>query len=360
MKILVLGGTGAMGVHLVEKLAEQNHDVHVTSRSRSGQQGNITFIKGNAKDDTFLAQLLDQHWDSIVDFMVYSTVQFENRYKRLLSATKHYIFISSSRVYANSSLPLTESSPRLLDLSEDKQYLATDEYALTKARQENNLFQSEQKNWTIIRPYITYSAERLQLGVLEKEDWLYRAVHGRTIVTAKDIQAKYTTLTSGKDVATAISSLAGNPRAHGEAFHITTDESLTWTEITNIYQNTLKAQGVSVSIIEQNSDSFLDWRQGLYQVIYDRLYNRVFDNSKIKKIVDTSKFISPYQGLELALTEFLNTKPIKFKTRNWKEEALKDRLTKQNTPLSEISGAKQKVKYCLFKTLPAVGRLITK
>lgn len=360
MKILVLGGTGAMGVHLVEKLAKQNHVVNVTSRSRSGQQGNITYLTGDAKDDMFLTTLLSQHWDSIVDFMVYSTAQFEDRYKRLLNATEHYFFISSSRVYANSSEPLTESSPRLIDVSEDKQYLATDEYALTKARQENILFQDKQKNWTIIRPYITYDTERLQLGVLEKEEWLYRAVQGRTIVTVKDIQAKQTTLTSGEDVAHAISALIGNKKVHGEAFHITTDASLTWHEAAKIYLYTLKKNAINVTMIEQDLEDFLEWRQGIYQVVYDRLYSRVFDNSKIKQFVDTSSFIAPEKGLELALTEFLSAKPMKFKTPNWLEEALKDRLTKQNTRLSEIIGVKQKIKYCLFKTLPTVGRLLTK
>lgn len=53
--------------------------------------------------------------------------------------------------------------------------LSIDEYAITKAHQENLLINSKNKNWTIIRPYITYSEQRLQLGTFEKEDWLYRA-----------------------------------------------------------------------------------------------------------------------------------------------------------------------------------------
>ena len=40
-----------------------------------------------------------------------------------------------------------------------------------------------------------------QLGVLEKELWLYRALNGRTIVFSKDIAEKSTTLTYGYDVA---------------------------------------------------------------------------------------------------------------------------------------------------------------
>lgn len=360
MKILVLGGTGAMGVHLVKIIAQQNHEVYVTSRSHSSSQGNINFITGNAHNEYFLHQLLAEHWDAIVDFMVYSTSEFQKRIDSLLRATEHYMFISSSRVYADSNTPITENSPRLLDVSKDKQYLNTDEYALTKARQEDILFHNKYTNWTIIRPYITYDTERLQLGVLEKEDWLYRAVHGRAIVMAKDIQSKQTTLTSGKDVAMAMASLVGNTKALGEAFHITTDDSLTWHEASNIYQDTLKKHAINVEIVEQCLDDFLKWRIGTYQIIYDRLYNRVFDNSKIKQFVDTSKFISPQRGLSLALIEFLSAKPMKFKTPNWIEEASKDRLTKQNTPLSEISGAKQKIKYRLFKTLPAVGRLMSK
>ena len=84
--------------------------------------------------------------------------------------------------YANENGRITEKSKRLLDVCTDEEYLKTDEYALTKVRQENILLSSGKKNWTIIRPYITYNVERLQLGVYEKENWLYRALHGRSIV----------------------------------------------------------------------------------------------------------------------------------------------------------------------------------
>ena len=67
----------------------------------------------------------------------------------------------------------------------DEEYLNTDEYALSKARQENILHEAGCNNWTIISPYITFSETRLQLGVLEKEDWLWRAINGYSIVFQK-------------------------------------------------------------------------------------------------------------------------------------------------------------------------------
>lgn len=360
MKVLVLGGTGAMGRHLVRILVEQGHEVFVTSRHRSGVFDNVNFIQGNAHNLDFLSGLLSQGWGAIVDFMVYNTPEFQQRYSLILDATKQYFFISSSRVYANNDEPLKETSPRLLEVIEDKDYLNTDEYALTKARQENLLFASGRKNWTIIRPYITYDDERLQLGVLEKEDWLYRALKSRSIVVAKEIQKKITTLTSGKDVARSMCALIGQEGALGEAFHITNDHSISWWQVLEVYQCVLSKHGFEANIVEQELESFFVWRKSKYQVIYDRLFNRTFNNQKINRFIDTSTFISPQQGLEQCLSHFLDNKPYSFKSIDWREEALKDRAIRECTNISEISGIKQKFKYQLYKTLPEVGRLLTR
>ena len=142
--------------------------------------------------------------------------------------------MSSARVYAGSSEPIVETSPRLLDTVNDEVYLRTDEYALAKAREENLLSQSGKTNWVIVRPYITYSEIRLQLGVLEKEQWLYRAMNGRKIVFPKDIAEKMTTLTYGYDVACGIAAVAGKPAANGRAFHVTAAEAIRWSDVLGI------------------------------------------------------------------------------------------------------------------------------
>lgn len=234
-EVLILGGTGAMGVHLVRILAERGDKVSVTTRYPRQSSANIEYVQGNAKEDSFLVPLLSRKWDAIVDFMVYTTSVFEQRAPKFLGATDQYIFLSSARVYANSSPLISEESSRLLDSSEDAKFLATDEYSLAKARQENTLHKSGSKRWTIIRPYITYSEQRLQLGALEKEGWLYRALKGRTIVFSEDIVSKLTTLTYGLDVAGAMAAIIGEPRAMGEAYHITQREAATWRQVLNVY-----------------------------------------------------------------------------------------------------------------------------
>lgn len=346
--ILVLGGTGAMGAHLVQILAERGDRVTVTTRSLRQSSANIEYIQGNAKDDAVLVPLLARKWDAIVDFMVYATPVFEERASKFLAATDQYVFLSSARVYADSSRPITEESPRLLDSSKDEKFLATDEYSLAKARQENILQKSGGKNWTIIRPYITYSEQRLQLGVLEKEGWLYRALKGRTIVFSEDIFSKLTTLTYGLDVAGAMAAITGEPRAFGEAYHITQRDETTWREVLNVYLAVLeKSLGKRPKVLLLGLDDFSRCKPAEYQIKYDRLFNRAFDSSKIAEFVDLHEFRPPEPGLTRCLKEFLE-KP-SFQAIDWRSEAIKDRYSGEMASLNEIDHWKQKIKYLIYR-----------
>ena len=100
-KVLILGGTGAMGVYLVKILSQEKEmEVIVTSRSVRQDFDNVHFVKGNAREDHFISNMLtNNHYDAIVDFMNYNYEEFKARHRMLLSSTDHYIFLSSSRVY---------------------------------------------------------------------------------------------------------------------------------------------------------------------------------------------------------------------------------------------------------------------
>lgn len=343
-----------MGVHLVEILSGWGDAVFVTSRRARPSHDNITYIQGDAHDDGFLESLLSgRRWDAVVDFMVYTTAEFLKRVKTLTGATAQYVFLSSARVYADSDEPITEDSPRLLDVSQDREYLATDEYALTKARQEDILrTECGKGNWTIIRPYITYSEIRLQLGVLEKEAWLARALRGQTIVFSKDIADKMTTLTYGYDVAQGIAALIGSGKALGEAFHITCGRPIRWREALDIYLDVLERKiGQRPKVLMTDKALHIT-----PQVKYDRYYNRVFDNTKIGAFIDTSAFTDPREGLRGCLEAFLE-KP-QFRQIAVSTEAFFDRMAGERTPLASFGGMKRKAGYLLFRHCPVAGRLL--
>ena len=230
-KVLILGGTGAMGKALVELLDKSENEIYITSRKKH-ESSEVVYLQGDAHDFEFLDETLSLHlWDSIVDFMVYQTSEFENVIKKVLPRTKQYIFISSARVYAPSDSLLTEDSPRLLDVCQDQSYVSTNEYALEKAREEDILLNSTYRNWTIVRPSLTYNDNRLQFALWDKEGWLYRALNGKSIVFPKNMMNIKTTMSYGGDVSAAIARLICNDKALGETVHIAGAEAITWAEV---------------------------------------------------------------------------------------------------------------------------------
>lgn len=359
MKILILGGTGAMGTPLAKCLESQN-EVWVTSRKKRVSQGNLHYVLGNAKNLDFLNEVLPSGWDAVVDFIVRSEKELSNCIDLFLNNTNQYIYISSARVYAETNGKITEKSPRLLDVSEDSVFLQTKEYSLVKARAENLLMNNTRKNYTIIRPSITYNTYRLQLGVMEKEGWLYRAMKGRSIVFSEDMKDKLTTLTYGEDVAKGIASLIGKQEALGEVFHITNNNSLTWGEVLNIYKSALeKILDRSINVCWTNTTTNLYFKHQQYQIKYCRYYNRTFDNSKIGAFIDVSKFVNPEEGLSSALMSFCNNP--QFRNINWTLEAINDKAAHERTPLHEIPSIKSKIIYLCHRYNLSLGiRIINK
>lgn len=346
--ILVLGGTGAIGRALID-LISSNPDIScvVTSRRKQCRNGRVIYVQGNAHNKEFLTSLLEKKWNAIVDFMSYTTEELKDRIELMLSATEQYIFLSSSRVYAGTDSLLTEDSPRLLDVTNDKEYLKTDEYALAKAREENIIRSFGKRNYTIVRPYITFSETRFQLGVMEKENWIYRALHGRTIVFSKDIAQKVTTLSYGADVAKGIYYIICNEKTYGKTFHITTTENHTWDDILKMYLKAIQElTGKKPNVAY--TDKWESWQGGFeYQVKYDRLFNRRFDNSAILRVASNMEFNGLYNSIKSAMSEMV--KHPSFGVVDYAKEAAKDRYTGEWTKLSEIPGFRSKVKYILIR-----------
>lgn len=350
--VLILGGTGAMGKPLQDVLLNKGFEVSVTSRSKH-ESSDITFYQGNAHDIGFMKRLLMEHsFDAVIDFMSYTTGEFKKIVDIFLNNTSQYIFISSARVYAETDGMITEDSPRILDVCTDEEYLKTDEYALRKAREENILFESGKRNWTIVRPSITYNDERLQMPVAEKEDWLFRVLEGRSVVFPSDLKAIKTTLSYGDDVAKAIGELVGNEKAIGQAIHIAGAPAVTWEQVLNIYCQALAPIVGMVNVVYVDQVDKISNPLGKnYQVKYARAINREFDNSKLFSIIGEMDFTSAESGLTECVRKFVEG-PRRFKTISWKNEALADRFCHERTPLKSFQKAKWKVLYLIARYSP--------
>lgn len=354
---LLLGGTGPIGIHLTNAIrSEKNTKVFVTSRKLHESSANVLYIQGNAKDIVFLQDTIQNikksqgRIDVVVDFMVWNNDDFKTVINIILPYVEKYVYLSSARAFADTKGELiNENSPKWLDVSTDAKFLKADNYAIPKAQQERLLKNSGFTNYLIIRPYITYAVNRLPLGDLEKELWLYRALHGRTIVFSEDIACHYTSLMYGKDVADAICSIVLKDEINGDSVNITSKEYLKWSDILEIYTSVLKSHipTLKVKMIAHSLKAGV----GDYQTLYDRMIDRKFDPSKLNKYVDVSCFTSMREGLtkclESDIAEFNYNKSL----QNWRLQAGLDKITHEFASVREFYKVKDLIKYLTFRLL---------
>ena len=340
-KVLVLGGTGAIGSKLIEILAENNYEVFVTSRKYNvNKLKNVYFIQGNSLDTNFVKSLMSVKYYAIIDFMKYYDMDiFTKNMEVLLSGTKQYIYLSSATVYASMEGRITEETKRLMDVMDEK--MISSPYVKNKCLQEDFLNKSGTHNWTIVRPYISYSEKRLQLGNFEKEDWLYRALKGRTIVLSKEVASHVTTMTHGQDVALAISKLIGNENVLGETIQVMNPQYMKWEDILSIYLKVLEettARKVNVLLYD---------RKDILRASFDRTCDRMFECKKLKKIYAID-YVKNEVGLTDCLTKFI-TGNGEFLNIDWTKQAMMDRLTSEVTLLEEIVEKKDQRLYALVR-----------
>ena len=311
-KILVLGGTGAMGKYLVPELSKMGYKVDVVALDENIRydDANISYIKADARDESFAKEIVKNGYDAIVDFMIYSNPEFEARLPLFAENTEHYIFFSSYRVYANKDAVITEESPRLLDVSEDEEFLSRveSEYALYKAKQEDIAKESKYTNWTALRPAVTYSKGRYQLVTLEANILVYRAINNKKIIIPEDALNVQATMSWAGDVGKMIARLVLNENAYREIYTTSTSEHHTWGEIAGYYTEIL---GAEFEVVD--TETYIDimyegeWRKfGRYQLFYDRYFDRIIDNSKILKATNMAQdeLMPLKEGLKKELTEY--------------------------------------------------------
>ncbi len=306
-KILILGATGAMGHHLTQKLASEGHYVDAVALDKpESKLPNLKYIQtANAKDPAFVKEITSNHYDAIVDFMVYNTVSFRETFPQYCNAAGQYVYLSSCRVYANEENPIREDSPRLLDVATEREYLFSDDYSLHKARGENALRASKFKNWTIVRPSTTYAGKVWHLLTLNRTHLLPCLKENRPALLfegAKNIPAS---LTWGGDVAEMIKRLLFKEEALCNDYNVTSNESLTWEEIAKINEDLfgLKVEWVDEDTYYRFRDADFDPQKSLgtiWQLRYARMFNRVYDTTKMLQATGLKQedFLTLAQGLE--------------------------------------------------------------
>lgn len=308
MKALLIGGTGTISMAITRALAV-NPDWELYLLNRGTRKEDIPegvhVIHADINDEEDVASKISgMRFDCVCDFIGFVPEQVERDYRLFAGRTGQYMYISSASAYNKPcrDYRITEGTA-----------LANPywEYSRNKIKCERFLMDMYEKNGfpvTIIRPSHTYDDRNVPLGVHgNRGSWqvVKRMLEGKPVLIHGDGTSLWT-MTYNEDFAKGFIGLMGNPHAIGEAFQITSDETLTWNQI---YQAIADALGVELKPYYVPSD-FLA-AVGTYDfvgaLLGDKANSVVFDNSKLKKVVPG--FTCAYrfdQGVKKVIQNCLN------------------------------------------------------
>jgi nucleoside-diphosphate-sugar epimerase len=284
VKILFIGGTGIISTACTALAAQRGMDVTLVTRgqklARQLPRG-VTSLVADINDPALGEKLKGESFDAVVDWIAYTPTDIERDLRLFRGRTRQFVFISSTSAYQKppTHYLLTESTPFGNPFWE---------YARNKIACEERLMQAYRDEGfpvTIVRPSLTYGETSIPL-VLNSWQKPYTAVdrmlRGQKMVVPGDGTSLWV-VTHNTDFAKGLVGLLGQQQAVGEAFHITSDEVLTWDRL---FQIVGAAVGVEPQLVHIPSDfitACIPDKRGT--LLGDKSVSVVFDNSKIKRFV---------------------------------------------------------------------------
>lgn len=301
MKVLFIGGTGNISTASSQLAVARGIELFLLNRGTRGVTipGATTINADISKPNEARAALATHTWDAVVNWVAFTPDDIARDIALFAGRTKQYIFISSASAYQK---PLrhpivTESTPLCNPFWDYARNKIACEDALTRAYREQDF------PMVIVRPSLTYDTViPLAIGSWNDVTMIARMKAGKPVVVHGDGTSLWT-CTHSEDFAKGFVGLLGNSEALGHAFHITSDELLTWDQI---WQYTAAAAGVEARIVHVPSEFIagLDaFQRG--NLLGDKAASAVFDNSKIKRFVPGFVATIPYrEGIARTLAWF--------------------------------------------------------
>src|SRR6202165_5239149 len=283
MKILFIGGTGIISTASTALAAQRCLDITLLSRGQHASElpAGVTTLIADVNYPALLQKLEREAFDAVVDWIAFTPADIERDLKLFRRRTRQFVFISSASAYQKPQTHylMTESTPLAnpyWDYSRNK--IACEERLMKAYRDEG--FPA-----TIVRPSLTYGETLIPL-VLNSWQQSYTAVdrmiRGQKLIVPGDGTSLWV-ITHNTDFAKGLVGLLGHEQALGHAFHITSDEVMTWDQFFRIVGT---AVGVEPKLVHIPSDfviACVPEKQGT--LIGDKSVSVVFDNSKIKRFV---------------------------------------------------------------------------
>jgi nucleoside-diphosphate-sugar epimerase len=281
MKVLFVGGTGFISTSVTRLAVGHGIELYHLNRGRhAAAPAGIRHLLADVSNAEEARRALgNEKFDVVVDWVAYAPPDVERDLALFRGRARQYIFISSASVYQKppTDYVITEATPLVNPHWE---------YSRNKIACEERLMQEHREHGfpvTIVRPSLTYDMQLpIAIGGWGCYTLVDRLKRGRPIIVHGDGSSLWVN-THAEDFARGFLGLVGNSQAIGHAFHITTDEVLTWNQI---YQELADAVGAGPKMVHIASETIVRAMPSYKgSLLGDKTWSTVFDNSKIKRFV---------------------------------------------------------------------------
>lgn len=298
MKVLFIGGTGNISTAVSRLALERGIDLYHLNRGTT-KVGNLKVktILGDINSPDKLIELQKHEWDVVVNWIAMTPADIERDIALFRGKAKQYVFISSASCYQT---PLrypviTESTPLKNELWDYSNNKIQCEERLMKA------YREEDFPITIVRPSLTYDTViPIAIGGFKEFTTANRILDGKEIIVHGDGTSLWT-VTHADDFAKGFVGLLGLTPAIGHAFHITSDEVLSWNTIYKILADSL---GREAKVVHIASDFICAVEPSFTgTLLSDKGESVLFDNTKIKTFVPEFRATIPFvEGIKRTLS----------------------------------------------------------
>lgn len=317
MKVLFIGGTGNISAVVSQQAIAEGLELYRLNRGLRGANlpGAHQLTADLHKPADMHTVLNDLQFDVVANWIAFTPEDIERDLKLFKGRVQQYIFISSASVYEKPGhFPIAESTPL------NNPYW---DYARNKIACEERLLQvwhEEAFPVTIVRPSFTYDHYfPVSVGGSNSYTVADRMKKGRPIIVHGDGTALWV-MTHAEDFGRGFLGLVGNEQAIGQAFHITSDELLSWNQI---YQTIAAALGVEANIVHIPSDFIARIvPRYLGTLLGDKTWSVFFDNGKIKTLVPGFQAIISFAEGTRRAAAWLDEK----EERRWIDEASNEEM----------------------------------
>jgi nucleoside-diphosphate-sugar epimerase len=278
MKVLLIGGTGLISTAIVTQLVERGDEVTVYNRGVTPWRipKSVKEIKGNRWDaPAFEGQMKDVKVDAVIDMVAFAPENADSLLRAFTGRAKHLVVCSTVCVYGG---PMTK-----LPATDDEPHRPVGEYGKNKSKIESTLLNANGKAGlytTVLRPSYTTGEGAEYPGLLFDNSLPNRLKQGLPVIVMDGGKAAWA-VAHVSDVGRAFVNSLLNPKAYGQAYHVTSDEHTTWD---GVYGEMAKAVGGKFNPVHIPTDwLYTQTPRRAMGIKYIYQYPSIFDNSKAKR-----------------------------------------------------------------------------